>query len=654
MRNYPKESGTSRNFLFFFITLAAASCQVDSAEVLSTNVPTPTATAQPEKTLHPVSAAGKRFPADAVPVCTATPTGWQPAPLKDEPGVLDGTCKLTSITVDSFNDGVPESVTTYEHSPSKTVVHYKNGTRTYLRDAQGRVVGRIIEQSYGKHVYTDKRVLDAKGRLLSNETRSKHANKITEYVHRVTQTWDGDLLLSRNEWRSGTGDTFSTTWTYDSAGRMLTATRRVSNKHKVAATASWTYDGAGRPISLIRTLHGKTSMVASWRWHSDGRLRGRDVTVTTGLGGITGGPLDSMDTPTGSVSGNCYGCSYVAKGPAWQDALMVEKDGCRTLPIAVGHGYPEADYQLVDAEQEDAMATAGHVGHSFYSPYAYSYYGYGYGGQTGGFQGHMGAGGNWDALALKVAHKQARFSIDYDAQGRMVRERMDVVHAKDAPGVPTSLLRRRVFGEKGLLRDVVERNGTVLRSIVMQRDARGSLVRRELRIDGAVAEGDAWERDARGMPVVRARLGQKKAWEVMQLTSKEEVPGPTLATVFRRAWDDEGRMTQLQIERMGADGSQVVHGMQEWFSYDEEGRLVGRAQGPVGKQATSVETWKLDGEGRQVEHSRRYPGIQTAGAWHASTTWNAEGMKVRSLRANGQSKAANWSETRDYDCSATQ
>lgn len=640
-----------------------AGCQADPQALLS-SMPVQADPSHPEVALHASAVGATERPLaaispDSLPICAPQPAAWAPTPMVDEPGVLDGACALRSVAVDSNADGSMEQVVDYTHDANTVTVNYKNGLRRYTRDAQGRVVRRVTEQSDGKQVRADSWVFDAAGRVVEQQARTELKNGKV-YLNRVTQTFAGDRLVRRREWSAAAGDGARTDWSYNSAGRLVSAVRRIGASEEPVATAAWTYDMTGRPTGVLRTVKGKTSLQATWTWGKRSELLARNIEVVTGTGGFSGGRLDSYDAPTGSTSGTCYGCGYGYGGnqkAAWADALMQVKDGCRTLPVAVGHGYPEQDYAIDDSANETPSTPATVGGalpagpYGYYSAYGYyggyGYYGYGYGyGPAGNFVGHGGIGSNWDSLAVYVPHTSARFAITYDAAGRMIAEALHVTPTDPKSKAPRMLTRRRTYGDGKLLVDGVFDGDVRVRALRFTRDDNGHLVRRALWISGQIADADDWQRDADGRPVLRVRYGQKQPWKVMNPgVQAKDVPTPAELTRVARGYDVNGRLIDLRTTVAGQPNS-AYHLR---FGYDADGRIISRAQGNAQVDPQTRETWTFDAEGRELMSTRTYAQSPTNN-WFMATTFNAAGLRVRSERGKDPTVGATWRELRVYDC----
>ncbi|GEM_PF-2692820 len=647
----------------FFVFLGA--CQADLEEVASTNTAAhayngasttaittdKAATANPAGSDDKVAKYGAR--AAKLPICAPQPAVWNAPKLQDEAGVIDGECKLNSVLVDSNADGVPESKILVTRSGNLTTVHYKHGKRVYTTDSAGRVIRREQHSNYGSRTWIVQQAFDEAGRVVMYGTKSvqKHDGAI-KYAHRVEQTFSHGRLASRTTTNQN-GPAVRTTWTWNKAGKLVLSERRIGSPDAaVQAAAAWTYDDAGRPTEVKRTIKGKPSMVARWSWAPDGTLRSRDVTVSRANGAQQGGRLDTYDAPTGTNPSGCYGCGYYggsAHGAQpWQDAMMRVEEGCRTLPVAVGHGYPGADYALSDAEDKQL------IGHKYAGYYAYGY-GYGYYGYYGYYGGgprhasHIGGGGSWDALALIGKFTAARFTIAYDDEGRMVKEALHVTPITDSKTAakPHVWLRVRSFNAAGLAKDVVLKDGVPQRTLQFQRDAAGRLIRRELVITGHAVEVDSWQRDANGMPLVREHRGLHQHYKYLHPGAKPTtIPAPQLMMRLVRTWDERGRTLSARVENAVA-GHKAQ--MMRWV-WDDKDRVVGRSIALGDQPESQVQTWAFDSDGRETmktSWSRHSKGVAR---WFQKTSYNKAGQRTKMIRGQDPSQEATWRELRDYTC----
>ena len=376
-------------------------------------------------------------------------------------------------------------------------------------------------------------------------------------------------------------------------------------------------------------------------------MTARTATLHKGKG-YAGDKLDSYDAPTGSVgSGTCYGCGSFggAGGAAWVDALPEVRKGCRTVPSAIGHGYPEADYaQDGDWRDADADAAADQQG------YGSGYYGYGYGYNGGTWSGHGGAGSNWDALALTSPNKSAHFAIVYDAQGRMVAESLVVEPVHAASKTPRHLLRKRSFASGGLGTDrVFLAAGLEVRALQFLRDAQGHLIRRELTVLGQVAEFATWQRDAAGRSVGHTRAGQAKAWQVLAASaiSPDVVVPPALPLLSQtRVFDAAGRVVEQRVVVPGAKGATSHHTR----AFDSAGRKVAQMTDLGSGQTPLFETWAFDAAGREVVHTQRTSTQDVKQNWYTARTFAANGLPASVEQGHDLTLGAKSRQTFVYGC----
>jgi hypothetical protein len=359
------------------------------------------------------------------------------------------------------------------------------------------------------------------------------------------------------------------------------------------------------------------------------------------LGNGTAAKLDSYDAPTGSTGSACYGCGYGSGAKqAWLDALPVAKTGCHTLPAAVGHGYPEDDYRL--GNDGEAALAGPYGGYGYYDDY-----GYGYGSGGASWIGHGGAGGNWDALAVAVPHKSARFELAYDDAGRMVSEHLTVVQTQFSPTTPNTLTRKRYFAGPHLAADRVWNGGVELRALFFTRDAAGKLIQRVLQVRGQAAEIDRWQRDQQGRTVEHVREVQKQPSQVFgPLAKPTAVPPPVLQAQLARSFDADGETRDLRTWQPKS-GQLAIHAVAR---HDTHGRLLELRTGDAQHDPHTVGRWTFDASGRETLHRVEFPGHLFGQDAYLAHVYDAAGKLTAVEQGQDPAVGATWKQTRVYGC----
>lgn len=591
-------------------------------------------------------------PHRVLPLCLPVATPWEPGSLQDQPGAFDKACGLQSVQVDADGNGKPDSLNQYQRSGDTVTVTHRGATGTvlttqlYTLDSKDQVVGLQHFDQSGALQFQDTRSWDKAGHLLVHETQSSggYGSQIT-YTTRIAQKWQAGLLIERRQTTTPGENSATWTWTYDSQGRMRTASVQVPKAAVAIASATWHYDSQGRPIQVIRHVGGKVWLNQLWVWGAGSQLLARTALVFPSNSG-GGDKLDSYDTPTGSVgSGGCYGCGYGGYGAGngaspWADALPAPTSDCQPIATAVGHGYPEADY-----------APAGDypvIGHNQngYNAYGYGYYGYyGYGGNPG-FVGHGGMGANWDALAVSVPHLSAQFEISYDRAGRMTSEALQVEPTNPKSTAPRQLLRQRTFVGKHLAADQVMQGKAVLRALTFDRDSAGRMQRRELQVFGQVAQQDVWDRDQQGRPLQWTRMGQQNDNNKVFLPavpSTVVVPGPLQMQRNQCSYGENG-LPDTELVAVGK-GQPVV--LFRTLGYDKRGRLVAESSGGPSLGTEIVQAWQFDDAGRETLHQITYP--QGNAGSYTKHKYAADGLLLQLEQGTTGSKSV-WLQKLDYAC----
>lgn len=602
--------------------------------------------------------------AQLLPVCLPKAEAVQPAAMPHIEALMHPVCQLHSTQSDATGDGDFETQTVYERYGqvirARQFLKGKQVGKTliYTFDEKGRLLQREQRDLLDNLTYHDAQQLDAAGHLLRRETHSfaGSGSKKKEHITTTVQSWDGDLLLSRQRW-STPGNTFQTfNWTYDAHDRLIAGVHRQGLAGEEISRAQWSYDGHGRPVAVARSVRGKPSLEASWRWRSDGHLTGRSVQVHLGVGGING-RIDDYDAPTGSSgAGNCYGCGHSSGGVAWQDAKPEPRDGCRPLPSAVGHGYPERDYAL-QGDRDSEVKIGGP-----YSPYLYGYgynYGYGYGYGGAAWLGHAGPGSNWDALAVYVGHSSAAFDLTYDEGGRMVREHLTVVPTDPKSTAPRKLLRTRTFSVGRLLRDAIfvddasPTAAVAVRCLDFTRSADGHLTERVIRVGGGVAMRDSWTVSETDKTILHRQFASTKLWQVLgptALSAPADPPALKEGAKVLRTYRPGGELLELRfmVEQTGdatAPSSYTSH------RFDKAGRQVQLTSGLSDAAPTRVESWDYNDVGLLAFHAVTYLDAKlAANGWFERHEYNDAGLPTRLEKGKLPAGAPTWAQTWDYAC----
>lgn len=605
-----------------------------------------------------------------LPVCLPQPEPLPPSGAAADAALLGGSCALQSVGIDANADGTAETQTVYDHASGVVAVRqFLAGKQVgvemvYRFDGAGRVTAVEQRDLAGVLAYSEQRSFDSAGQLLRDEVVSfaGAGAKKTKYSSLVEQTWLHGRLMSRRLSSLPNGKAEQFNWDYDSAGRMVAAVHTTApaaqpDAPQPRASAKWTYDAAGRPVRVDRTVAGKPSLQATWTWADGSQLLSRTVELNLGVGGI-GHRLDTYDAPTGSAgAGGCYGCGYGGgAGPAWADALPPAQEDCQPLATAVGHGYPEADYRL-QGDHPDGLpadkAQNGENAHA-YGYYGYYGYGYGYGYGGGGWLGHGGPGGNWDSLAVYVSHKSARFAIDYDGSGRMVREQLSVQQSQPVAQAPTEIERLRVFAGSHLVADEVRLghsgDGKVLRAIDFGRDGSGRLAVRTLRTGKTVAYLDTWAFQAAPATLEHRHFAAVQVEQLLapQVTAAQDASQPLVEVQrIQRVLDGQGRL----IEWTAVEPATGKQHLRMTHAYDAAGRMAERTMAHQGQAVASVESWQFDAAGRETLRAVVYPGGKAQGSnWFERHAYNSAGRVVMHEQGTDPQAKPSWRQVSVYAC----
>ncbi len=187
---------------------------------------------------------------------------------------------------------------TYTYNPDRTVATVQNaigGTTTFGYDDRGNKVsqtdpaGGVTMWGYDlANQMTSMTLPQVTGQPLAATTYAYDPNgrlaTVTDPTGRVTtNTWNqaGDLLS--DSFAGGGAAAVSHAYTYDNAGRRLTATG-------TDGTSGWTYDAAGRPTSITEP----GSRISSYTYDTAGRLK----TETSPAGFGVAYTYDALGRPT--------------------------------------------------------------------------------------------------------------------------------------------------------------------------------------------------------------------------------------------------------------------------------------------------------------------------------------------------------------------
>lgn len=274
-------------------------------------------------------------------------------------------------------------------------------------------------------------------------------DRLTELEQEV---WNGDRLerrvyiqrIRREDVR------LEAEWTYDADGRLTEVTTKADDVP--VARSVWSYEN-GQPASVDRRIGGISIERQSWEYDRHG-LAARhvetgpehaDVTVPEELRRLSRHTVHVHDSYARAVA-HPPAMSY--ENPAINSNIHledVESGDCVELPSAPGgHGYPldENAYHLgLDADHDNIGLT-----------YDYGYAGY----MPGKWYGHLGVATAWPSENYIYGWRghEVEAGLEYDEEGRMVRERIEFRPSVNDETVVVE--RTRSFASIGLVADQID------------------------------------------------------------------------------------------------------------------------------------------------------------------------------------------------------
>jgi RHS repeat-associated protein len=199
-----------------------------------------------------------------------------------------GTTSYTYVTDHGPYQGMLESV----DDPL-----FSTGVSTYAYDAAGRISTRTDSQGGAGITWT--RDYELETSRVASQTIYKGANKLGDF--RLTYDEAGNVAVRTERVGANSSDPRNgpTSYTYDAAGRLTSATGPdPSDPAGAVRTWDWTYDGAGNRTS--ETTDGVTTTwdldAQGWPLRSDGATPGVTTDDTT-YGWDRAGNLTSVDAP---------------------------------------------------------------------------------------------------------------------------------------------------------------------------------------------------------------------------------------------------------------------------------------------------------------------------------------------------------------------
>ncbi|MCB9737351.1 MAG: RHS repeat protein [Deltaproteobacteria bacterium] len=451
----------------------------------------------------------------------------------------------------------------------------------------------------------------------------------------LTQTWDGDRLVARQEARNVWigGETVrknvATTWSYDASGRLTGA---AVTGYGAPFTTSIARDDAGRVVSVERRRADVVVERLTWTFDAQNRVAARTVLYDRAAESEDGFSPSSLDDLGATASTTDW-----LENP-WPFSLPVadDADGCLVLPHAVSHGYPAGEHEFDLGMPRDERPNG--IGFA----YGADTYGWNYGDLS--WYSHVGAAGFEPDWGYGTRYEA---TLTYNAAGRLVHE-----HATSGGGAERTSDRTRAYDDAGhLVADRVELEVTYPASgdvpettVVVGRDMTfawegGHLVTRELLDDDhGLLERQTWTYDAAGRwashevgapsPITRIY-----GWAAPAVACGEHgvVCGePVPERRYEQDVDAAGRQTALRVFWLGQAQGGEPQVDERRFVYDDAGRLVEERQGG------SVQRYAYDADGNLILESYDYTDDGTPD-YRTETDWDALGR---------------WTEKRSYNAEA--
>jgi YD repeat-containing protein len=380
------------------------------------------------------------------------------------------------------------------------------------------------------------------------------------------QTWKEGRLVERVvELRTNSGtETTRRTWSYDDRGRPTTG--RVETDEGTYGL-HWSYGEEG-PTRVEHRVDGETIAVRTWSYRDDGHLEKRRVRIQP-----QDRTLSDVRRWLNRSVFERYDLALHRRSPyVYQPRPMHSRpesgSACRTLPHAVGFGYPtdRSAYRLVwdDVGALEQVRDLPYLNGRRYHYGALPYY-------EGMWFGHRGAVSRAPGASALLASEGGTVEIHYDERGRMTEQTVRT----DGEVVQR---RTRSLGTHGVEVDRLEgaSDDPSARTLRFERNSQGRMVRRSLlRGDDTIGYQTFDHAEAGWIEEVRFVLPRVST----PIADYPDDVAPSQlrhVATYRRQLDEQGRPLRFAREYLADSHTLVARSRVTTYAYGPHG-LVDRS-----------------------------------------------------------------------------